>query len=257
MESIPLKELLSLVEDMHVKTREASQNTDLDMREFLGIDKALQSMQGELLSNTSNLTEVDKRIKRDTKKLEEVENGPTYTDEQRQLYRDRLDNLNTKNEARLEILSQNRKDLQIQFARFWQTIEKVLDKNMPLPERIRILIREQIVTMISILSALLAGIATIVLSVIGDFGGVGETGVSPPKDEEALRKWLEKLANALKRLAEKVAEALPAIVGSVAGPILSVLGNAIGFVAEHTWALIVFVARLVGWWLMQKVKKGQ
>ena len=60
MESIPLKELLSLVEDMHVKTREASQNTDLDMREFLGIDKALQSMQGELLSNTSNLTEVDK-----------------------------------------------------------------------------------------------------------------------------------------------------------------------------------------------------
>ena len=115
MESIPLKELLSLVEDMHVKTREASQNTDLDMREFLGIDKALQSMQGELLSNTSNLTEVDKRIKRDTKKLEEVENGPTYTDEQRQLYRDRLDNLNTKNEARLEILSQNRKDLQTQF----------------------------------------------------------------------------------------------------------------------------------------------
>ena len=41
MESIPLKELSSLVEDIHVKAREASQNTDLDMREFLGIDKAL------------------------------------------------------------------------------------------------------------------------------------------------------------------------------------------------------------------------
>ena len=48
MKSIPLKELSSLVEDIHVKTREASQNTDLDMREFLGIDKALQSIQGEL-----------------------------------------------------------------------------------------------------------------------------------------------------------------------------------------------------------------
>ena len=34
MESIPLKDLSSLVEDVHVKTREASQNTDLDMREF-------------------------------------------------------------------------------------------------------------------------------------------------------------------------------------------------------------------------------
>ena len=44
MESIPLKELSPLVEDIHVKTREASQNTDLDMREFLGIDKALQSL---------------------------------------------------------------------------------------------------------------------------------------------------------------------------------------------------------------------
>ena len=91
MESIPLKELSSLAEDIHVKTREASQNTDLDMREFLGIDKALQSMQGELLNNTSKLTEIDQRIKRDTKKLEEGENDPGYTNEQRQLYRDRLD----------------------------------------------------------------------------------------------------------------------------------------------------------------------
>ena len=34
MESIPLEDLSSLVEDVHVKTREASQNTALDMREF-------------------------------------------------------------------------------------------------------------------------------------------------------------------------------------------------------------------------------
>ena len=79
IESIPLGELSSLVENIHVKTRETSQNTDLDMREFLGIDKALQSIQGELLNNTSKLTEINKSIKRDTKKLEEVENDPTYS----------------------------------------------------------------------------------------------------------------------------------------------------------------------------------
>ena len=39
MESIPLEELSSLVEDDHVKTREASQDADVDMWEFLGIDK--------------------------------------------------------------------------------------------------------------------------------------------------------------------------------------------------------------------------
>ena len=52
MESIPLEELSSLVEDIHVKTWEASQNTDVDMLEFLGINKALQNMQGELLNTT-------------------------------------------------------------------------------------------------------------------------------------------------------------------------------------------------------------
>ena len=83
MESIPLKELLSLEEDIHVKTREASQNTDIDMREFLANDRTPRNIQGELLKNTSKLTEIDKRIKRDTKKLKEIENDPTYTDEQR------------------------------------------------------------------------------------------------------------------------------------------------------------------------------
>ena len=77
------------------------------MLEFLGIGKAIQSIEGELLNNTSKLTEINKRIKRDTKKLEEVENEPTYSDEQRQLYRDRLDDLNNEKKARLEILSQN------------------------------------------------------------------------------------------------------------------------------------------------------
>ena len=52
-ESIPLIELSSLVKDIHAKTREALQNTDLDMREFLGIDQALQTMQGELANHTS------------------------------------------------------------------------------------------------------------------------------------------------------------------------------------------------------------
>ena len=95
MESIPLMELSSLVEDIHDKTQEASQNTDLSMRGFLGIDKALQSIQGELLNNTSKLTEINKRIKKDIKTLEEVETNSTYSDEKRQLYKDRLDDLNT------------------------------------------------------------------------------------------------------------------------------------------------------------------
>ena len=163
--------------------------------------------------------------------------------------------MNTEKHARLEILSQNRKDLQTQFDRIRQTLEKVLDKTTPLPERILTLICEQIVTIISTLTALLAGIATILLSVKGDFGGGKGTGGSPTKYKGTLKKWLGRLAEALKTLARKAVEELLAIMGSIVAAILSFLGKAIGLVAEYTWALIVFVAGLVGWWLMQKVKK--
>ena len=184
MESIPLKELSSLVEEIHVKTRKSSQNNNLDMREFLGIDKALQSIQGELLNNTSKLTEIDRRVKKDAKKLEEVENDPTYTNEQRQLYRDRLDGSNTEKQVRLEILSQNRKDLQTQVARIKQTIEKVLDKDTSLAGRICTLFREQGITIFSILTALS-------MTITGVFGGGGGRGAggSLPEDEETLKKW--------------------------------------------------------------------
>ena len=153
MESISLEELSSLVEDINVETQE------------LGIDKALQSIHGELLNNTSKLTEINKRIKRDTKKLEEVENDSAYSNEQRQLYKDRLDQLNTEKQARLEILSQNRKDLQTQVARIRQTLEKVLDRNTSLTERIRTLFREQGITIFSILTALSMTVSTNVLAI--------------------------------------------------------------------------------------------
>ena len=101
--------------------------------------------------------------------MEEVENDPTYANEQRQLYRDRLDNLNTKKHARLEILSQNREDLQTQVTRIKQTIEKVLDQNTSLAERIRTLFREQGITIFSILTALSITISTIALAITGVF----------------------------------------------------------------------------------------
>ena len=111
------------------------------MREFLRIDKALQSIQGKLLNNTLKLTEINKRMKRYTKKLEEVENDPLIL-MKRQLYKVRLDDLNSKKQTRLEILSQNRKDLQTQVPRIKQILEKVFDKNTSLAEKIRTLFRE-------------------------------------------------------------------------------------------------------------------
>ena len=72
------------------------------MRESLTIKKVHIGWAGKC---TSKLTDIDKCIQNDSKKLKESEEDPTYSEEQRQLYRDRLEDLNT--QARLEILSQS------------------------------------------------------------------------------------------------------------------------------------------------------
>ena len=91
--------------------------------------------------------------------------------------------MNTEKQARLEILSQNRKDLQTQVARIKQTIEKILDKDTSLLDRIRTLFKEQGITIFSVLTAFSMTITAIVLAITGVFGGGGGgTGRSSPKD---------------------------------------------------------------------------
>ena len=77
-------------------------------------------------------------------------------------------------------------------------------------------------------------VSAIALAITGVLGDGRGTGGLPSKDEETLKKWLDRLADALKRLAGKAAEALPAVVGSVVSTILSFSGKAHEFVTEHT-----------------------
>ena len=124
------------------------------MQEFLGISKALQSINGELRNNTGKLSELDKRINRDTAKLKEIEDNPEgFSEKQEELYKKRLQDLKEERQARLEFLSQNREDLQTQVARIKQTIEKILDSDTSLGKKIRTLFREQGITIFSVLTA--------------------------------------------------------------------------------------------------------
>ena len=196
-------------------------------------------------------------MKRDTAKLKEIEDNPEgFSEEQKELYKKRLKDLKEERQGRLEFLSQNRKDHQTQVARIKQTIEKILDSDTSLGEKIRTLFREQGITIFSVLTAVSMIISTIVLAVTG--GGGGGAPEFPPKDEGEFRKWLKKqlnrLANALKRLAGKAVAALPGIIGSVVGAILSFLGKTVGFLAQHTWALIAFSVGLIGAWLIPRVQ---
>lgn len=61
MRSISSIEISTLAEHVYDKTTEALQNTDIDMREFSGIDKGLQ---GELTNNGFMLKEINESIKK-------------------------------------------------------------------------------------------------------------------------------------------------------------------------------------------------
>ena len=161
------------------------------------------------------------------------------------MYKDRLDDLNTEKKARLEILSQNRKDLQAQVARIKQTLEKLPDKDASLAERIGILFKEQGITIFSILTLFSMTISTILPSITGVSGGGSRETGGTPLDKGTLKKWFHRLVDALKRLTGKTVEVLPTIIGSVVGTILSFPEKTVGFVSEHTWTLIVFVAGLM------------
>lgn len=70
--------------------------TNLLTQEFLGIDKSLQTIQDELVYDTSKLTEICKW--KSCEKLKEVEDDLVYSEAQRQLCKDRLEFLNTERE---------------------------------------------------------------------------------------------------------------------------------------------------------------
>ena len=56
-------------------TRTIGTNTDLYMREFLGIDKGLTRITGELKNNVYKLTEIDEHLEREHKNLDEIGDG--------------------------------------------------------------------------------------------------------------------------------------------------------------------------------------
>ena len=63
MDNIPLQDLSKTITTVEHEVKEASQNTDLDMREMLGLDKALQRVQGELANNLGKLTSIKEHVR--------------------------------------------------------------------------------------------------------------------------------------------------------------------------------------------------
>ena len=221
----------------------------LTLREIRGLDKALQTIRGELTNNLAKLTELDDHIALEKRKLDEADDGGVDELIRRRIA-ERLRDLQDERSARLEAASASKDALRSQISRIRETIGRVLNEDTTLAERVRTLFREQGVTLVSILTAVGMAISTLVLALTGGGGTVTPPSPPPaPSDKGSLREWAKKTLQALGRvlakLAGKAAAALPGIIGSIVSWLLSTLGKAAGWLAEHVWALAVAVGGLL------------
>ena len=108
--------------------------------------------------------------------------------------------------------------LKSQITSFEETIAKVLDKDTSLATKIRMLFREQGITIASILTTVRMAISVLIEALLPGGGGTAES-PPPPKDEKGVKEWLRNklkaLASLLGRSGVIAAEALPGIIGAI------------------------------------------
>ena len=174
----------------------------LNLHEIRGLDKALQTIRGELTNNLAKLTQLDDHIALERQKLDA---GDIDEFSRRQIA-ERLRDLQVERSARLEAAAANREALRSQINRMCETISRILHEDTTLAERLRTLFGEQGVTLVSILTAIGMAISTLVLALTsGASGGSAVTPPPPPSDKGGLRERAKKTLQALGRVLTKLA----------------------------------------------------
>jgi len=144
----------------------------------------------------------------------------------------------------LEAAAANRDVLCSQISRFRDTIERALNADTTLAERLRTLFREQGVTIASLLTAFGFIVSTIVLAIYTGSGGVTPASAPPtPGYEGTVTDWFKKqlktLAGRLKTLAGKATAALPGVIGAIVSWLLKTASSVAVSLAEHLLAAVL------------------
>ena len=124
-------------------------------RELQGLDKELRMISSSLRSAITKSIAKQVDIDRENRKLEEMANDETYSDEQKEEVRSRLQRFQDEQKAINEQIRILKGGYSNQIYQIRESIMKFLDKETgTLGERIRTLFKEQGITIVSILTAL-------------------------------------------------------------------------------------------------------
>ena len=257
---------IKLIETSLTETgAEASTQTGgLTLRELEGLDKELRTISGSLRSAIAKSVAKQVDIDKENRKLEEMANDETYSDEQREEVRARLQRFQDEKKAISDQICILKGRYSNQIYQIRESIMKFFDKETgTLGERIRTLFKEQSITIVSILTAVGMAIGVLIEALLG-----GPSTTSTPTSQSTTtsdkkggaREWiknkLKALSSLLGKLAAKAGAALPGIIGSIVAWLLNHAKEVVGWLSNNLWALITGVGVLIYTYFMTKTRRG-
>ena len=242
----------------------STQTKGLTLRELEGLDKELRTISGSLRSAIAKSIAKQVDIDRENRKLEEIANDETYSDEQREEVRARLQRFQDEQKAISDQIRILKGRYSNQIYQIRESIMKFLDKETgTLGERIRTLFKEQGITIVSILTAVGMTIGVLIEALLGGPTVSTTTSGSSPADggdkKGGAREWiknkLKALSSLLGKLAAKAGAALPGIIGSIVAWLLNRAKEVVGWLSQNLWALITGVGVLIYTYFMTKTRR--
>ena len=240
----------------------STQTGGLTLRELESFDKELRTISGSLRSSIAKSIAKQVDIDRENRKLEEMANDETYSDEQREEVQARLQRFQDEQKAinyQIRILK-GRYSNQIYQIR--ESITKFLDKETgTLGKRIRTFFKEQGITIISILTALGMTIGVLIEALLGGPSTSTPTSQSTTTSDKkgGAREWIKNKLKALSQLFSKLADkalaSLPGIIGSIISWILNRAKEVLGWLSQNLWAIITGVGVLIYTYFMTKTRR--
>ena len=244
----------------------STQTGGLTLRELEGLDKELRTISGSLRSAIAKSIAKQVDIDKENRKLEEMANDETYSDEQREEVRARLQRFQDEQKATNDQIRILKGQYSNQIYQIRESIMKFLDKETgTLGQRIRTLFKEQGITIISILTAVGMAIGVLIAALLGGPSTSTPTPQSTttsdkqPKVKGGAKEWiknkLKALSQLLGKLVDKALASLPGIIGSILSWILNRAKEVVGWLPQNLWALITGVGVLICTYFMTKTNR--
>ena len=178
----------------------STQTSGLTLRELEGLDKELRMISSSLRSAITKSISKQVDIDKENRKLEEMANDETYSDEQREEVQARLQRFQDEQKAINDQIRILKGQYSNQIYQIRESIMKFLDKETgTLGERIRTLFKEQGITIVSILTALGMTLGVLIEALSGGPSASTPTsgGTSVGDKKGGAREWIKDKLKAL------------------------------------------------------------